>query len=104
MRELVPSEPDMNYQDHLMRGRELPQDKLENDLQSLARDERFSAVVGWLDRNREKLIREWTKPAVCDSAGPKLAHAAGAVHGIHLLTAQLATLLESRNRGPHPEE
>jgi hypothetical protein len=94
----------MNYQEHLMRGRELSQEQLENDLQSLARDERFSAVVGWLDRNREKLIREWTKPAVCEAAGPKLAHASGAVHGIHLLTAQLATLIEGRVRQTPPQE
>jgi hypothetical protein len=94
----------MNYLEHLNRGRELPQEQLENDVQSLARDERFSAVVGWLDRNREKLIREWTKPGVCETAGPKLAHAAGAVHAIHLLTAQLATLLDDRSRFNAPQE
>jgi len=94
----------MTYLQHLARGRDLPQEQLENDLKSLARDERFSAVIGWLDRNREKLIREWSKPAVCDAPGPKLAHAAGAVHGMHLLTAQLASLLEPPQRhGPAPE-
>jgi len=69
----------------------MPDPMLEETLRGLMRDERFAAVAGWLERNREGFIKEFTKPAASENPG-KLAHAAGSLHCINLLAAQLAHL------------
>ena len=81
----------MIYNELLAQGRAMPQPMLEANLRGLLRDDRFAAVLGWLDRNREAFVKELSKPAASENAG-RLAHAAGAVHCINSLSAQLARL------------
>ena len=82
----------MNYDAHLEALRDLGPVEQTNLIQSLGNDDRFCAVVGWLERNREAFINEGSRQALASDHG-KLAHAQGSVHAINVLRAQLAALL-----------
>ncbi len=70
----------------------VPPAEVDNLLRSLARDDRFLAVVAWLDRNREGFVRAGSKQDIASDHG-KLAHAQGSVHATTVLIAQLANLM-----------
>jgi len=82
----------MTYDAHIDALRAFEPGEMNGLIQSLGNDDRFCAVVGWLERNREAFINEGSRQALASDHG-KLAHAQGSVHAINVLRAQLAALL-----------
>ena len=82
----------MTYAEHKTAGDELSPPGVDNILKVLGRDQRFCAVVAWLERNREAFINAGSRQELAGDYG-KLAHAQGSVHAMNLLAAQLANLL-----------
>lgn len=82
----------------LAQGRAMDQAKLEEGMRSLMRDDRFACVVGWLDRNRELFFQKFATPAACENTG-RLAHAAGAIHALHVLEGQLMHMSKPTPQG-----
>jgi hypothetical protein len=72
-------------------GRELKPEELDGLLRSLSKDDRFCAVVAWLDRNREAFVNAGSRQEIAGDHG-KLAHAQGSVHAMNTLAAQLANM------------
>lgn len=83
----------MSFSDLLNDGRRKPQAEIETDLLGLMADARFPSVLGWLDRNRDAFMSEVSKQALTGNPTAQ-SHAAGSVHAIQMLLAQLANLLK----------
>lgn len=94
----------MTYQEHKISGEGLSSPEVDAALQSLALDERFCAVVAWLERNREAFIAAGSRQEFAGDHG-RLAHAQGSVHAVNVLASQLANLMSPGAQGgiPRPE-
>jgi len=88
----------MTYDEHKKAGEALEPEQVEALLRSLALDERFSAVVTWLERNRIDFSDAACRQPVAKDYGV-LAHANGSVWAFRVLAAQLTGLLNP----PAPE-
>jgi hypothetical protein len=84
----------MTFEELRNQGRAMDQAQLQEGMRSLIRDDRFMCVIGWLDRNREAFVQKYSMPTTSESGG-KLAHAAGSIHAIHMLEAQLAHMAKT---------
>jgi len=95
----------MTYPELLAQGRALSDKALDEGMRSLMRDDRCACLAGWLDRNREAFVQKYSTPTACEN-GNRLAHAAGAIHAMSLLEAQLMHLLKvpPATSGPRKEE
>lgn len=76
-------------------GRALKPAELTANLRTLAADPRFAAVVALLDRNVESWQTAFASQQIAANHG-QLAHAAGSLHAILLLRAQLAATVVAR--------
>ncbi|MBK8001720.1 MAG: hypothetical protein IPK15_24205 [Verrucomicrobia bacterium] len=83
----------MSYAELKQAAQELNPAELDELLRSLSRDERFFAVVGWLERNREAFINAGSRQEIAGDYG-KLAHAQGSVHAVNVLVAQMANVVQ----------
>lgn len=92
----------MTFSEHLDNSRAMTLPQMDNLLRTLGRDERFAAVVGWLERNREAFVKAGSRQDLAADHG-KLAHAQGSVHALHVLTAQLANLFTTPPTGGPPQ-
>jgi hypothetical protein len=82
----------MTYAEHQAGAVDLSPPEVDNLLRALGRDDRFCAVVAWLERNREGFVNAGSRQDISGDHG-RLAHAQGSVHAINTLAAQLANLL-----------
>ena len=80
----------MTYAELQRAGAELTAAELGAQLRLLLRDPRAAALAALLDRNVETWQTAFSGQQIPDSHG-KLAHAAGSLHAILLLRAQVAT-------------
>lgn len=92
----------MNYAEHQRAALDLKPRDVDAQLKSLGRDQRFSAVVAWIERNRDNFVNAGSRQAIADSHG-SLAHSQGSVHALNVLAAQLAKLLKPPVRSGEPE-
>lgn len=88
----------VTYDDHRKAGAELKTEQIEALVRSLALDERFSAVVAWLERNRVDFSDAGCRQSVAKDYGV-LAHANGSVWALRVLAAQLTLLLNPPGLG-----
>lgn len=65
----------------------------EAQIRVLARDDRFAAVIGWIEANLEAASQAACAQNIADSHG-KLAHAAGSAHALRIVAGQLRTAVE----------
>lgn len=87
----------MNAQELSEAGRRMSAKQVTEGLRLLAQDPRFVVVVAWLERNEA----EWTRVVSSQSLAPdhgKLAHAAGSLHGIQVLLAQIRQALDTKGK------
>jgi hypothetical protein len=86
-------------------GRTLTAEQVNDSLRSLAMDDRFAAVVAWLERNKEAFVVAGCKQSLAKEPG-KLAHAQGSVHTVMTLQGQIAHLLTGTKvrGGMEPDE
>ncbi len=70
----------------------MPPEQLNDTLRALTMDERFAAVLAWLDRNRDAFVAAGSKQNLAGDHG-KLAHAQGSVHAMNLLLAQIGNMM-----------
>lgn len=82
----------MTYQEHLAAARQLRPEDIEALLNTLGQDEKFCAVIAWLERNRDAFVSAGSRQDLSGDHG-RLAHAQGSVHALHTLMAQLAGAL-----------
>lgn len=95
------------YQDLLENARAMEPGEADAWLRLLLTEPRFVAVVNWIDRNRESFAMAVSDQARAAEHG-RLAHAAGSLHAMHVLAAQLANILKPAPLPPggmvQPEE
>ncbi len=82
----------MSYEELMEAGRRLTPKQVEGQLRELARDDRFAAVLAWLERNHRAWVASVSDQRLAKDHGA-LAHASGSLHALELLTAQLQTTL-----------
>lgn len=91
------------YDELLEAARRMPPKRVAPMLRTLARDERFVAVVAWLEANREGFHKAASAQALADSHG-RMAHAAGSAHALEIVCGQLRAAAEPERRPDIPED
>jgi len=83
----------MTYKEIEEAGRRLSERQVNDQVRELARDPRFAAMAEWLRRNGEAWAQTVGSQGLAESHG-KLAHAAGSLHAVEILRAQLCAIVE----------
>lgn len=86
--------------DHL-RERKLSEKQIAQSIRILAAEPRFDAVVQLLDRNREAWAAAACDQKIADSHG-KIAHAAGSLHAVNLILAQIDQSINAKEKRGGP--
>ena len=83
----------MTYKEHVAAADKFTEGQIAGQIGELARDPRFSAIIGWMERNISSWGGAVSAQSLADSHG-RLAHAAGSLHAIHVLRGQLINLVD----------
>jgi hypothetical protein len=83
----------MRFLEHAEAGRKLTAKQVDDQVRELARDPRFPALVALLERNERAWIHAVSNQKMADAHG-KIAHAAGSLHALQILIAQVTTILD----------
>lgn len=98
----------MTYEEHLKRAWSLSPKQAREELVQIARDQRFAAVVAFIEAHRLSWSQAVGAQSMASDHG-KLAHAAGSLHATDRLIGELRTRLRGRapgseSAGPGDEE
>lgn len=83
----------MKYHEAVTRALEWGDERCRAELKSLAKDERWAAVVAWLEGNIRAYSVAVADQRRADKAG-SLAHCAGSLYALQLLRSQARALME----------
>ncbi len=85
----------MTYAELQKHAREMTREQVEAELQGLARDTRFAAVVAWLEQNKQSFVNAGCSQKLAQHHGV-LAHCQGSVYACDLLQGNLKRILDPR--------
>jgi hypothetical protein len=91
------------YDELLAKAKGYRPGQAEADMRVLARDERFAAVVAWMQGNLEAFTEAACAQKLADSHG-RQSHAAGSVYALRVMQGQLRTAVEPPRRTQPPVE
>lgn len=82
-------------------GRELSHAEIKETIRQLARDDRFAAVVAWVERSSAEWAIQAADPRNAENHG-RLASYAGGLGGVLRLQGHLREILNARPEAPPP--
>lgn len=91
------------YEELLQEAKNFRPGQVEAQMRVLARDDRFAAVVAWLQGNLEAFTAAACAQKLADSHG-RQSHAAGSVYALRIMDGQLRTAVEPPRKPAPPAE